>query len=364
MSKDDYFKGLTGYRAMAAYMVFLFHFNCFEKGSFEYAFTSGLRIGVPLFFVLSGFLIYTRYNTSEVTVPFYKKYMLNRVARIYPVYFLANSLTLLFLVYSNSSRLLYWLKVYLLNITFARGYFQKYWDVILSVGWSLTVEETFYILAPLLFLIASDSIKKYLLLFIVIFGSGWLLSFISIHIFHGFFWSTYGFMVSWTFFGHSFAFIVGIIVGVINKRIKTVSFKYFTLIGFSGLLISLLFMSRFAVMEVASPANAQSRWIWTFFFEYFSIPFIGAIIWGLIHEDTFVSRILSTKIFDVLGKSSYSFYLIHFSFINIIINMFISKNAFVHFAIILFVSILTWKLIEEPLNHRIRTWGFTSKPAY
>lgn len=87
MSKEDYYKPLTGYRAMAAYMVFCCHDNIiFEPGSFLYAFFASFGLGVPLFFVLSGFLIYTRYHESEVSAPFYKKYMLNRVARIYPIY--------------------------------------------------------------------------------------------------------------------------------------------------------------------------------------------------------------------------------------------------------------------------------------
>jgi peptidoglycan/LPS O-acetylase OafA/YrhL len=351
MNNENYFKPLTGYRALAAFLVFIHHFSRFDRGSFLDAFTIGFSIGVPLFFVLSGFLIYTRYNTMAVSISFYKRYFLNRFARIYPLYFLITTLTLLY-TYGSDSFSPHWLSVYLLNITFLRGYIESLLFSLVAAGWTLTVEETFYILAPLLFSFAGDSIKKYMLAFLIIFGCGWLLSFISIDLLHGLPWHSHKFMVMSTFFGHSFAFVIGIIVGILNNRLKDIPFKYSTIVGFAGLIVCLLLMSQFIVIP---PGEGRIfSWRWIFVYEFLVTPFIGAIIWGLIHERTYISRLLSTDTFQILGKSSYAFYLIHYGILYSILCKYISCSGWIQFPITLAISILLWKFIEEPLNLRIR----------
>jgi peptidoglycan/LPS O-acetylase OafA/YrhL len=352
MSKSDYYKPLTGYRAMAAYMVFIVHFNPFEYGTFTQAFFAGFGIGVPLFFVLSGFLIYTRYNTFEITSSFYKMYMVNRVARIYPVYFLVTTVTLFF-NYKAAAFTPYWMKIYLLNITFIRGFFQKYIATLVVQGWSLTVEEVFYFLAPILFLFGGNSIRKYLGIFLGLFALGWLLSFISVDMLNGYFWYDHKFMVIHTFFGNSFSFIVGILIGVLNDRYKEISFKYMTLVGFIGLFIVLLLLSQLNNVTVHKSENLFS-WKGLMVYHFVGVPFIGALIWGLIHERTWVSRLFSTEIFQVLGKSSYSFYLIHFGIVHSIIKKFISDDTFLLFILLVLTAYLLWRFIEEPLNEGIR----------
>ncbi|MGZ5193705.1 MAG: acyltransferase family protein, partial [Kaistella sp.] len=85
-----------------------------------------------------------------------------------------------------------------------------------------------------------------------------------------------------------------------------------------------------------------------------SVMGIAPLLWGLIHERTFVSRFLSTDAMVLLGKSSYVFYLIHKGFIPILIYDYIAENVAVIFIIITALSVLMFKYIEEPLNHFIR----------
>lgn len=352
MNRDEYFKPLTGYRAMAAYMVFCVHFNHFDKGSFLYAFFAGLGIGVPFFFVLSGFLIYTRYNASEVSVPFYKKYMTNRIARIYPVYFLVTTLTLLF-NYKAAAFTPYWLKVYFMNITFLRGFFDEYIHTLVAPGWSLTVEEVFYFLAPMIFLLGMTSVRRYLGIFLSIFAFGWVLSFISVDLLNGYFWGNHKFFLLNTFFGHSFAFIVGIIIGVLNERVKEIRIKHMTSLGFLGVFLCLVLLSQVNDVTAHGVENIFT-WPGISIYNFLVIPFIGAIIWGLIHERTWISRLLSTDIFQVLGKSSYSFYLIHFGILQSLMYKFLTQNLFLLFILLVAASILMWRFIEEPMNEKIR----------
>ncbi|MCU7571659.1 acyltransferase, partial [Riemerella anatipestifer] len=86
-----FFPALTGYRAIAAWMIFIYHFFPFKNESHSYPkwianIVWEFHIGVDMFFVLSGFLITYRYfNENPID---FKKYMVNRFARIYPRYFL------------------------------------------------------------------------------------------------------------------------------------------------------------------------------------------------------------------------------------------------------------------------------------
>jgi peptidoglycan/LPS O-acetylase OafA/YrhL len=38
---------------------------------------------------------------------------------------------------------------------------------------------------------------------------------------------------------------------------------------------------------------------------------IASLLWGLIHERTWLQRLLQSRLLTLLGKSSYAFYLIH-----------------------------------------------------
>ena len=86
LNNKIFFPALTGYRAIAAWMVFVYHFFPFKNPNipdFVKDIAGQLHMGVDMFFVLSGFLITYRYF-DENPINF-KKYMVNRIARIYPI---------------------------------------------------------------------------------------------------------------------------------------------------------------------------------------------------------------------------------------------------------------------------------------
>ena len=171
MSKQDnyYFPELTGLRAIAAYMVYLFHFNPFQKNGFFWKYTNEFHIGVDVFFVLSGFLIAVRYkNQLEFSSKFYVAYFIRRFARIYPVFFILTLITYInqitpsllnqsFTLFEILKHNLFYL---FLNLTFLNTYFFDLRFIGIPQGWTLTIEEMFYLIAP--FLLA---IKRNWLLF-------------------------------------------------------------------------------------------------------------------------------------------------------------------------------------------------------
>jgi peptidoglycan/LPS O-acetylase OafA/YrhL len=94
----------------------------------------------------------------------------------------------------------------------------------------------------------------------------------------------------------------------------------------------------------------------------FLIPLpVAVLYWGLIREKTVLSRLLSGNIAGLLGRSSYSFYLLHTLIINYVGVPFLSSHGgfrpFYVLVALLFTwiaSILLFVGYEEPLNILIR----------
>lgn len=178
MSSDRtiYFKGLNGIRTIAALLVVVWHVDQFsflfgvDSKGFN---TNGMASrAVDLFFVLSGFLITyllltekDRFNKID-----YKSFYKRRILRIWPVYYLALLIALLFVLSGLlevefsllQSFLLY---VFLLaNVAFSVGLDIKP----ITPLWSVGVEEQFYAIWPFLI----DKIKNKQALFLAIFIGG------------------------------------------------------------------------------------------------------------------------------------------------------------------------------------------------
>ena len=96
MARKTYYKNLDTIRFIAAFFVIIYHWFPQKIGDFPLA-----KIGVDIFFVLSGFLIteillnekVKQKNKSTILIAFYIK----RSIRIFPIYFLF----LLFFYYYN-----------------------------------------------------------------------------------------------------------------------------------------------------------------------------------------------------------------------------------------------------------------------
>ena len=164
MKSSTYLPALTGVRAIAAFMVFFHHFNqeSFPKPVFRIL--NEFHTGVTVFFVLSGFLICLRYyDTCEITPSWFKKYIKNRIARIYPMYLILTLATFAFAWYIKDNAVYggasYPIVLIIMNVFFVRGFFDDFKFTGVAQGWSLTVEECFYFLAPLFFIRIKKNIK-------------------------------------------------------------------------------------------------------------------------------------------------------------------------------------------------------------
>ncbi len=354
---NNYFPQLTGIRAIAAYMVFVYHYVAAYKPMLParmYAMLAELHIGVTVFFVLSGFLIAYRYmDKVEVSRKWVYQYFKNRVARIYPMYFLLT--TCAFLYYHYHSQPQATVPVYLLNITFLRGFFNEYKFTGIIQGWSLTVEECFYAAAPVIFLLRRRINIWVMAAFTLCFAVAMAAIFKNVN-FHQFF-SPPLFVLTYTYFGRCLEFFIGIQLAMIVRRTADADKRgfIFTLTGAAGIVACLYLFTLFtpsAILALTAPALTR-----TCINNVLCPIFISLLFYGLLKEATLFRRFLSTPIMKLLGESSYIFYLIHAGFIYEVVRSFLpafSGMVPVLFVILNIISILLYKLIEHPVNGWIR----------
>ena len=153
---------LTGIRAVAALLVVLTH-AAYTTGKYPQGYVglvySRMEIGVPIFFVLSGFLLFSPWVKAAAQAdgswPSVRRYSWHRVRRIMPAY--AVTVIAAYLVYHfrtggpNPGHT--WEGLFR-NLTLTQIYTDDYLFSFLHQGltqmWSLAVEVAFYVVLPLL----------------------------------------------------------------------------------------------------------------------------------------------------------------------------------------------------------------------
>jgi len=291
---------MEGLRGLAVLLVFSTHFRELFKNH-EVGPASNLyrlilwlgdlgNVGVDLFFVLSGFLIYGALMKREFS---FLAFMRRRVQRIYPTFlFMFVIYLLLCKLFPAENKIPSGFPsapVYLLeNLLFLPGIFAI--KPLLVVAWSLSFEFFFYIATPALILIASlkswDRLRR-ILLFACI--------------------------------GVSFA---GFCVLVDDSRIRLLAFipgmilyecldspTLLSRLGRSGEAITAMLVGA-SFLSVASyfEHNKLDRSIWAYIPVCFSFFLLTLYCLGF---QGFFSRLFSWAPLRYLGNMSYSYYLIH-----------------------------------------------------
>jgi peptidoglycan/LPS O-acetylase OafA/YrhL len=161
VSTVDRVPALTGVRAVAALLVVATH-AAYTTGKYTHGFVglvySRLEIGVPIFFVLSGYLLFgpwVKAAASGASAPSVKRYAWHRIRRIMPAYLV--TVLAAYLIYHfrtagpNPGHT--WIG-FLRNITLTQIYTDNYMFGYLHQGltqmWSLAVEVAFYVALPVL----------------------------------------------------------------------------------------------------------------------------------------------------------------------------------------------------------------------
>ena len=393
-TQQNYIPALTGVRALAAYLVFISHFAYVFDEGFPHIlqrFLGEFHIGVSVFFVLSGFLITFRYYTdfNHLSTSWFMQYLKNRVARIYPMYFILTVAAFIYYFATNDQTITkdyqHPVALLLMNVTFLRGFFYRFWDTGIAQGWSLTVEECFYFSAPLIFLVAKRFGKFYIQP-VVITCTGILLYFLFSHVdWYGFF-GNFTFVMLFTFFGRCFEFFVGMQLAryVLKKGFARTNKISYTYTGFLLIFVCVLIMALQPIPKgwaagVESPVGIIVN-------NYFLCIAVALFFYGILTETTRFKKLLALPFMELLGKSSYIFYLIHLGWLYNLMHSgfdwlndyafelydkwgltwhspfeYDSLNLLYAFIILNIISVTLFKLIEEPLNHYIRRSDFLTK---
>ncbi|MDA8791587.1 acyltransferase, partial [Candidatus Pelagibacter bacterium] len=304
---------IDGLRAIAVAAVIIYHA---QIKFFGYQFFQGGFIGVDIFFVISGYLI-TSIIFKELLVRgsfSFKLFYERRVRRILPVLLFVMLISLPFAwLYLFPSGIIDFSKSVLYSIGFSSNFYfhssgQEYGDLgglfkPFLHTWSLSVEEQYYIIFPIIILAVFKYIKKYLIYILII---GFIISLLLAD------WtSKNNSSISFYFlYTRIWELLAGSLLAYFESKIGHRS-KHKTL----NLILPLigLILVGFSFLFFYDGVHHPSF--------YTLLPIIGVclIIW-FSSENELITKILSTKLFVGVGLISYSLYLWHypiFSFVKI-----------------------------------------------
>jgi peptidoglycan/LPS O-acetylase OafA/YrhL len=387
--KQKFFPALTGVRAFAAILVFATHAGYIlaaSAGAGVQRYFNELSIGLPMFFVLTGFLITVRYyDNFELSMKWAKKYWISRAARLYPMYFIFTAAAFIYYYCTKQTALIGdpnhpWFTMFL-NFTFLRGFFDDLKFTGVGQGWSITVDVLFYVITPIVFWL----VKKKKFFFwqpLVYLPLGYLLVFIFQHVNWYGFMGNIVFMLYYTFFGRCFEIFFGMWLALNYHKVKLNPKIKITYIGFVLMFVCVYF---FTLIPLGPGQTFGIKTYTGMILDTVLLsPAIVLFFLGLIREETVMQKVLSNKFVELLSNSSFLFYLIHLGFINNLLHEginwlndwtfafydkhgldwhspfeFDQVNVFYIFFGLFAISIFIYKFVEEPLNKNVK--NFLSK---
>ena len=291
--------------------------------------------GVPLFFMISGFILslpFARWRLKGDKPVYLKRYFLRRVTRLEPPYLIALIIFFIANVWVIGKHDFdVQLPHLLASAVYLHNFIYGSFSTVLPIAWSLEIEVQFYILAPvfsLIFLLRSDK-WRWLLMFAIIMASA-LFWFDTWNVLHVFVYLHY--------------FFSGILLADLYcKNVKLIKTdKLGLLIGVLALL-GFLFVPSFKYMP-----GYLLKIVCMFFLFHTAVM------------NVYIKRMFSVPTLVMIGGMCYSIYLLHLAIISATGRLLVQSGLDVsnHFflwlflilfiAMILIVSALFFILVEKP----------------
>jgi len=309
--------GLDGLRAIAFLMIFGFHTDYLPFG----------WMGVQMFFVFSGFLITGILLRMKEKLPpkeYFQKFYTRRFFRIFPLYYFYLLLVIvvatIFISISYKAKAMQgvldqirYAVLYVYNFYSAHQSFES--SPFLDHLWSLSVEEQFYIVWPLLiFLVNEKALKKlflagivagpaFRLLIFLIYQSGYIESLrdpVSLAVYP-------------LPFSHVDAFALGAYISRFSIPNARKQLAYLSIgVPLLGFITQFAANGRFESLltlgyQDALPDAYQFIWAYTLLDYWFAV-----LIYCVAHEKLFI-RVLDWPPLQYLGRISYGLYIYHFA---------------------------------------------------
>ncbi len=337
---------LNGLRAFSILYVLGAHFGfCIQNKYMNYVFGFG-RLGVYVFFVISGFLITTLLLKEKITYGkiSLKKFYLRRFIRIMPVAYLyliiLFMLCLIFKV-SISSREFIGAALFLMNYDY---FHHGTW--LAGHYWSLSVEEQFYILFPFLL---KANYKVYIC---------FLICFLSIILLLKTFGRFYFFspeLKHFLLYNECINYFDGIIIGSLLAILifkNLINFSFFTKYK---LLLHMVCVPLLIIIFESHLPYFLVRLLFGFKTTLCAIIISILLISNLTTSNDKIFKLLNSKLMNTLGVMSYSIY---------IFNMMFTCNNFVpytkafptyhfpiwlNFVLLISIAYLSYNFFEQPI---------------
>lgn len=352
-STGQYYIGLDHIRAVAAFMVFSWHFmhleipHTYTPAFIPFSLFNEGHTGVSLFMTLSGYLFAKLLDGKRIR---YIPFLWNRFLRLAPLLFFVVTIIGIHQYSIGVSPELYCLQI-------LKG-------VILPIlpngAWSITVEFHFYLLLPILLYLSRKS--KYALGLIVCCAI--LVRFLI--------YQKIGLiqpLAYWTILGRIDQFLLGMIGFQMRNYIK--GRHLLVLTGFALFSIYFWYFDRAGGYH-HNPTYPSRRSFWVYFTTVEGLAYGLIIAWydnSFTHSQNRFSRFIA-----LIGTYSYSIYLLHQCFYEIhliifsryimpVTNIYIAFcYALLGFLLMVPVGYLSFRLIESPFL-RLRTKYVIDQPA-
>jgi peptidoglycan/LPS O-acetylase OafA/YrhL len=382
-SRAQRFPALDGMRALACYAVIATHVG-FATGTsigsgVAAPWLSRLDAAVPIFLVLSGFLLYRPFVVRALRgapAPGALEFYWRRAVRLLPAFWLSVVVTL-GLLNSQSSRLGSWLSY----LTLTQIYDGHDTDPSLSHMWTLVVELSFYAAVPLFALSlrvrsgdAEVILRRQLLLLgcLVVVSFGWQLLTFRL--------SALSYETTKWMLGNVDWLALGMFLGVLSampaevralSRLRSVLADWAGSAGLCWLLALLMFW--FCTLPVAGPIDLAIPTAWQHITKHVleGGTALFLMLPLMLGSPSIISRLLGNPVSRFFGEISYGVYLWHLPmviYLQRVLHLGIFQGHYLELFLLTAVSstvlgALSWYLLERPLLRRFTRPSSLSSPA-
>lgn len=360
MKDKIYFPNLNGLRFIAAFMVIFSHLELNKSylgiANFFQEIKHLGRLGVSLFFVLSGFLItflLLKEKERNSTIS-YRNFYIRRILRIWPLYYFIVILSLFVLPYFSFFDIanfqidlknpFEYLKVILLFVFFLPNLLIQIKLIPFATQtWSIGTEEQFYLIWPWVI----NNAKKLKLLFIVlIIGYNVILYLIEMNFFQNLPYSNIikGFMQLFQ--------LDALTIGALAAYLLYIKHSVLKFFAYTPLFV-ISIVSTITIIVFNVEISFGNSVLYAFHF--------GVIILSLVYNPK-LKNLLENRVFNYLGKISYGLYMYHQILIVFTINVLLKLNIINNYLIYILSIILTiiisaisYRYFETPFLNKKRT---------
>lgn len=344
MSNIKYRADIDGLRTIAVLMVILFHMNAdWIPGGF---------IGVDIFFVISGYIITSGIYPKIINNEFsFNQFYVKRIKRILPLFYLVATISLVFaywlytpndfMGFADSLR---YASSFIANIYFEKhsGYFAPTSETLpLLHTWSLSIEEQFYFVWPIVLIIAARYLHPHFFWVVM------LTTLVGLIAYSEYIARLGGSSGYYLIQSRAFELLIGALLAIIvyqkRKNIGVLPRRFYQIAGIAGM-VSLVWLS-FSLNEsdVFPGVNAL----------FVTIASVLVILSGT-SKTSMVSYVLSLRPMVFIGRLSYSLYLWHWPVLAFYRYYFIGftiVDSIICGVITVVLSFVSWLWIETPLRN-------------